>query len=309
MDDFFDILQKIEIVKRKISPDKEKTIILEVPATLLDKYKESCQNKEKASLDQAVREANLQDMIRIKKGNKLFVKNVYFHEYFQEVCQNTVDLVKNIIRSEQQCQSVKSIILVGGFAESEVVQCLFKDSFPEYNIKIPFQAGLAVLKGAVIFGFDSSIIKSRKCPCTYGISLLRKFNPQTDDRSKTCIMGNQLMADCVFDKVFEENEVLTVGTKRYIRVNINHEGNSGARLEPKEIEVYSSNKKSPKYTTDSSCHRCARIEVPPPNGRWPVLVEGRIEVKVTGTDSFQITYSDGATGLSTIGQIDFLGPR
>ena len=71
-----------------------------------------------------------------------------------------------------------------------------------------------------------------------------------------------------------------------------------------EIEVFSSTEQSPKYTTDPSCHRRGIITVPPPNGQWPDLVEGRIEV--TGTDNFQITYGDGANGLLTSRTIDFL---
>ena len=160
-----------------------------------------------------------------------------------------------------------------------MVQCIFKDSFPEYSIKIPFEAGLAVLKGAVIFGFDSSIIKLRKCPCTYGISLLRKFNPQTDDPSKTSMMGNQLMADSVFDKIFGEDEVLTIGKTHRISVYINHKGNSSARLEPMEIEVYSSKEKSPKYTTGSSCQYCGIIKVPPPTEDGQTLWKDGLKLK------------------------------
>lgn len=51
-------------------------------------------------------------------------------------------------------------MLVGGFSESEVVQSIFKDSFPKNNVLIPMEAGVAVLKGAVIYGFDSSIVQS-----------------------------------------------------------------------------------------------------------------------------------------------------
>ena len=39
---------------------------------------------------------------------------------------------------------VKSLVLVGGFAESEVVQRIFKESFPEYIVRIPLEAGLVV---------------------------------------------------------------------------------------------------------------------------------------------------------------------
>nr|XP_022319099.1 heat shock 70 kDa protein 12B-like isoform X2 [Crassostrea virginica] len=306
IDDFFDILQKIEIVKRNISTRVERTVALDVPMTLIDKHRATCGNTPQACLQQVIKDAKLQELIEAKWGYKIYVKNAYFIKFFQEICKNTVDMVKDIIRNEQQCKMVKSLVLVGGFAESEVVQHIFKESFPEYIVRIPLEAGLVVLKGAVIFGFDNSVIQSRKCPYTYGISLLREFNPKTDDPAKSVMMGNQLMADSVFETIFEVGEILTIGKKQNIKVKTNHESNDPVRSEPMEIEVFSSTEQSPKYTTDPTCHRRGIISVPPPNGQWPELVEGRIEVEVTGTDNFQITYGDGATGLSTSGTIDFL---
>lgn len=62
-------------------------------------------------------------------------------------------MIKNIIQNEQQGNSARSIILVGGFFESEVV----KYRFSEQNIKILFDGGLVVFKGGTIYRFDSSI--------------------------------------------------------------------------------------------------------------------------------------------------------
>lgn len=242
--------------------------------TLIDKHRATCGNTPQACLQQVIKDAKLQELIEAKWGYKLYVKNAYFIKFFQKFGKNTVDMVKDIIRNEQQYKMVKSLVLVGGFAESEVVQHIFKESFPEYIVRIPFEAGLVVLKGAVIFGFDNSVIQSRKCPYTYGISLLREFNPKTDDPAKSVMMGNQLMADSVFETIFEVDEILTIGKKQYIKVKINHENNDPVRLEPMEIEVFSSTEQSPKYTTDPSCHRRGIISVPPPNGQWPELVEG-----------------------------------
>jgi hypothetical protein len=42
--------------------------------------------------------------------------------------------------------------MVGGFSESTILQEHIKKGFPDKNLFIPKEAGLAVLKGAVIFG-------------------------------------------------------------------------------------------------------------------------------------------------------------
>lgn len=91
-------------------------------------------------------------MVKAKPG-KLFFKNAYFLECFQTICKKTVGLIKKIIQNEQQGNSARSIILVGGFFESEVV----KYRFSEQNIKILFDGGLVVFKGETSYRFDSSI--------------------------------------------------------------------------------------------------------------------------------------------------------
>lgn len=50
--------------------------------------------------------------------------------------------------------------------------------------------GLVVLKGVVIYGFDSSIIDIWKCWYIYGIKLERKFNFNVDDLLKMFMKGD-----------------------------------------------------------------------------------------------------------------------
>lgn len=149
--DFVNLTQKIEIAKRKISIIGDRSVVIETPPSLVHTEEEiEC-------LKNAIQEANLQDMVNAKLG-KLIIKNVYFLKYFQIICGKTVDLVTSIIQNDNL--QVRSIVLVGGFSESIVVQKIFKDSFPKNNVLIPMEAGMAVLKGAVIYGFNSSIVQS-----------------------------------------------------------------------------------------------------------------------------------------------------
>lgn len=163
------------------------------------------------------------------------------------------------------------------------------------------------MKGGTIYGFDNSIIQTRICPYTYGIKLEKKFNPKTDNPSKTFMKGDQLYSEDCFDKFFEIDEPLPVGTKRSIEVHLNHddENMSCDLTDYKEIEVFSSSEKSPLYTTDPTCRLHGMIRVYPPHGRWPIKVRGRVKIEVTGADNFRITYIDD-TGFTTSGTIDFL---
>ena len=48
-------------------------------------------------------------------------------------------------------KDVFSILLVGGFAESPMLQEDVKEAFSEIKVTVPQDAGLAVLKGAVVY--------------------------------------------------------------------------------------------------------------------------------------------------------------
>ncbi|XP_061183364.1 heat shock 70 kDa protein 12B-like [Saccostrea echinata] len=300
MDEFFDLLQNIEIKKRWISEDKNETISLDIPNSLMDLYAKS--------LETAIKNAKLDEMIKARKRNKINVSCSYFQTHFKEICDQTINLVKTMVEENAQCQKIKTLMMVGGFSESKLVQSIFRESFPGYDIKIPLDAGLAVLKGAVIFGFDRSVIQTRICPYTYGIAVLKKFNPHVHDVSKSFLEDGQWRADDCFEKFFEVGEPLAIGTKRSIGVNISHVGEDRQkdRREHKEIEVFSSSLQSPLYTTDPTCRSHGMISVNPPEGEWPVYVRGRVEIEVTGTDFFNITYIDDTTGHKTSGTVDFL---
>ena len=65
---------------------------------------------------------------------------------------------------------VDHIFLVGGFAESELLQALVKSHFASSSCKVvvPVRPGLAVLRGAVLFGMNQDVFASRRARFTYG---------------------------------------------------------------------------------------------------------------------------------------------
>ena len=52
-----------------------------------------------------------------------------------------------------------------------------KNAFPGLQVIIPQAVGLAVLRGAVLYGLDPSVVNVRRATRTYGIGIIRPFDP------------------------------------------------------------------------------------------------------------------------------------
>ena len=68
------------------------------------------------------------------------------------------------------------LFLVGGFAESPVLQEEVRSEFrDEVRVVIPRGVGVAVLRGAVLYGLDPAIVRVRRAKMTYGIGVIKPF--------------------------------------------------------------------------------------------------------------------------------------
>ena len=66
---------------------------------------------------------------------------------------------------------ISNLFLVGGFAESTMLQQAIKNatSGKGINVVIPTDASITIMKGAVLFGLDPTAIRMRTCQMTYGV--------------------------------------------------------------------------------------------------------------------------------------------
>ncbi|KAH3785914.1 hypothetical protein DPMN_164010 [Dreissena polymorpha] len=90
------------------------------------------------------------------------------HEWYTESCEKTVQHVKELFEHET-CKGTDNIILVGGFAESIMLQKALNDAFPYKRLVVPEEAEIAVLKGAVHYGYNPISVVSRVTEFSYGI--------------------------------------------------------------------------------------------------------------------------------------------
>lgn len=96
---------------------------------------------------------------------------------FHEESLKGIDQLIHQILSKPQLK-IKSIILVGEFAESKILRDHMQKHFSgKCNILCPAGLQTVVLQGAVLFGLNPTVIQSRVSALTYGIVQSEVFNP------------------------------------------------------------------------------------------------------------------------------------
>ena len=146
-DDFFDLLRDFEVKKKTIKPQMDDKITFKIPIALHETYREV--NKKDFSRNLMGKE-ELSQVVTFA-GDKLRIQPDKVKALFTETCEQIVSHLETIF-SLPEIQEVGTILMVGGFSESPMLQELIKKSFTNKKVIIPIDAGLAVLKGAVIYG-------------------------------------------------------------------------------------------------------------------------------------------------------------
>lgn len=176
--DYLEMESNIELKKRDLSADNK--LIL----TMYPSLAAICKEKTGQTYKQLVEASPHANKVKVRTGKIIFEKEM-IETLFEETVKKSFSVMDELLRIGSQ---VQDIILVGGFAESGILQKKFQEKYQKYRVIIPTDPGLAVLKGAVIFGHKSHIIKSRVCPHTYGVEVLQ-FGSTTDTKMKKKVIS------------------------------------------------------------------------------------------------------------------------
>ena len=235
---------------------------------------------------------------RLSKSCSLHDVEIYNDEFLclgPETMKSLFDSVINgIIRhmrelmSKPALKNVNCLFMVGGFAESVILQEAVKTAFrSRYRVLVPNYAGIAVVQGATMFGQKPTIVTSRVMATTYGFQSNRNFDPKKHDPTKKIVVEGIAKCKDIFDIVVKENDVVEVGeTKRFTRLPLYNDQTEV------RFPFYTSTDPNVKYTTDSSVGpSIGALVVDSPDtskgmNRNIVLCIffGDTEIKVTGVD-------------------------
>ncbi|XP_060608535.1 heat shock 70 kDa protein 12A-like [Ruditapes philippinarum] len=248
--DDLDLQRTIELKKRTCK-EGDDTVNLKLPIAIYEFFEE----KTTVSFASTLPRTKFARSVR-KKRDRLHIENEIFLQMFKSPKDSLVNHVENMLR-KPELRNVKNIMMVGGFSESEIMRDAVKHAFPTKNIIVPEQPGLAVVKGAVMYGHNTDSISSRQLPFTYGVSTAVPFNDRVHPESKKVLRDGVYKCEDVF-KVFIKagTTVVPHKTKAEYTFSAPFIGTSTAT-----VEVYRSESPNPMYISDDGCYRIGEISI------------------------------------------------
>ncbi|XP_014879836.1 heat shock 70 kDa protein 12A-like [Poecilia latipinna] len=204
--------------------------------------------------------------------------------FFDESLQGITQSLREILKEDLD---IRYILLVGGFAESQILrQHINKEFGEEYKILCPVRPQEVILKGAVEFGRNPKIVASRKTRFTYGVAVLRRFDEFEHKQEKKLTADGKEWCQDIFKILLEEGEDVGWDETREHLLNA---------VDPQQkemsVRLFKTERKNPRYVDDWGVEEVGSFTVklcdPERNKERKVKVElkfGSTEITATGTD-------------------------
>ncbi|KAL3878564.1 hypothetical protein ACJMK2_030901 [Sinanodonta woodiana] len=295
--DYLDLFREFEVKKRTFNPGMEDRITMKVPLAMCEIYEEESGRSIKEAIDAKRAYKGKISWVR----DKMRIEADFAKGLFSESCKQIGKHLEKMF-SCPVVKDVSNILMVGGYSESPILQDYIRMKFAGKKVTVPSEPSLAVLKGAVMFGFKPHVIAERICRYTYGCSMSVPFVRGVHPLDKRYITdhGTENCVD-VFEKFAEIGEPIKTYEPQYETARV------PANRKQKEIttRIFASVVENPMYVTDKSCVYLGTIRVP------LVEAEGldrrvRLKIYISGTE-IEVEAEEENTGETMNAKLEFLG--
>ncbi|XP_054590370.1 heat shock 70 kDa protein 12A isoform X3 [Nothobranchius furzeri] len=291
-----DLMIAFESRKRAAAPDRTNPLNINLPFSFIDYYKKFRGH----SVEHALRKSNV-DFVKWSSQGMLRMTpdamNMLFKPTVDHIIQHLTELFE-----KPEVSNIKFLFLVGGFAESALLQQAVQNMLQgRSRIIIPHDVGLTILKGAVLFGLDPSVIKVRRSPLTYGVGVLNRFVEGKHPPEKLLLKDGTRWCTDVFDTFIAADQSVALGemVKR-----------SYTPAKPAQqvivIHVYCSEKESVGFISEPGVRKCGtlRLDV---SGTESTAPRREIQTLMQfGDTEIRAMAVDVSTGRTVKAGIDFL---
>nr|XP_015199351.1 PREDICTED: heat shock 70 kDa protein 12B [Lepisosteus oculatus] len=295
-----DLTIAFEARKRTAAPGRPSALNISLPFSFIDFYKRHRGH----SVETALRKSNV-NILKWSSQGMLRMTPEAMNELFQPTISQIVQHIVALMQ-KPEVQGVRFLFLVGGFAESPMLQHAVQLAFGRScRIIIPQDVGLTILKGAVLFGLDPTVVRVRRCPLTYGVGVLNRFVEGRHPRDKLLVKEGRRWCTDVLDRFVSVDQSVALG-------EVVRRSYTPARPGQRKIiiNIYCSGSDDAVYITDPGVRKCGTITLdlpePPPGG---CARAGRREIRTTmqfGDTEIKVTAVDVVTSRSVRAAIDFL---
>ncbi|XP_071090919.1 serine-rich adhesin for platelets-like isoform X2 [Haliotis cracherodii] len=292
------LMINFESRKRSASPYKNNSLNVSLPFTFIDYFK-----KQKGGhIDSVVKRYGNKEICWSSEG-MLRLSPHAMRCLFVPVMEKIKHAIGDVLNNPD-ARHLKFLFLVGGFAESATLQYEVRKEFSAIlKVLIPTGVSLAILKGAVLFGLDPTVVNIRRSRLTYGVGVLNRFNQSRHPSSKLVHRDGVDWCTDVFDVFVHEDEPITLGDT-VIRSYTPAKANQMVSV----IHIYSSDSKDSAFITDPGVRKCGSLCLDLSDEDADHLPTRReIQARMMfGDTEIKVSAMDVATGRCVRASIDFL---
>ncbi|XP_033119508.1 uncharacterized protein LOC117118871 isoform X2 [Anneissia japonica] len=293
-----DLMIAFEARKRNVNPWKNNPLNVSLPFSFIDYYKKFTGT---STVEHALKVYNSEHVKWSAQGMMRFTSEG-MKSLFQPSINSILGCIDQVL-NQPNIGHISHLFIVGGFAESSLVQNMIQKHYQDHlQVIIPHDITLAVVKGAVMYGMDPTVIRVRKSKLTYGVGVLNKFDAQKHPLEKKVVREEIVWCTDIFDKFVEVNQAIQTGEKvcRSYRP-------AKPNQEEILISIYCSEKEDVKFITDRGVKKFGNLKIDlttiPQLSEWK-----QREIKLTmqyGDTEIKISALDVLTGHCVKANIDF----
>ena len=266
MEDYCDLVHEFEAKKRS---HYNQRMSLKVPVSINEIFMKRHRNK--TIQDHISTGAKFKGRITWKGGKVLLQPDVVM-TLFEQPCRSAAGHLKSLFQ-RKELEDVPTILMVGGFSESLYLLEAVKRTLPEKLLVVPMESGLAVLKGAVIFGHDPSIVRERRCRYTYGVETCRSFTTGSDpealklvDDDGKVLCDNKFAVHVRVDEKVSQDKEQDWRSYSVVRKN----------QTKMTFDCFATTEVNPNFTTDYLCKKIGKLTVDIPGSGMGRSVKVRL---------------------------------
>ncbi|XP_052814112.1 heat shock 70 kDa protein 12A-like [Mya arenaria] len=298
---YFDMMTHFESKKHEF-----RTQTKQVQLTLEHSLIELCEKRSNTTFHSIVSNCKHRDGIEYNSTlGKLLINRLVMEGFFEFSLDGITHTFRTILQS-CETDNLVTVLLVGGYAESQFVREKIKTAFPNLSVMLPSDSRLAVLKGAVMMGYKPRDIVERRARYTYGFGCNDVFKPGghplklkyiSEDGKEKCVG--------VFNRMIKMNQVVVCGDT-FHWIGFSTAVHQNQRLANKCIALWRSSNPGPLYCLDKEgsdllriedqeCEKVGDIVMKPPREGWQQYSDCDAQL-IVGETELIVKYINKNTG-------------
>lgn len=292
-----DLTIAFEARKRAAAPSRTSPLNISLPFSFIDFYRKHRGH----NVETALRKSNV-NFVKWSSQGMLRMSAEAMSQLFQPTISQIIAHIADLLK-KPEVQGIKFLFLVGGFAESPMLQHAVQAAFGlTCRVIVPQDVGLTILKGAVLFGLDPTIVRVRRSPLTYGVGVLNKFVEGKHPREKLLVKEGKSWCTDVFEKFVSVDQSVALG-------EVVQRSYCPARPGQRRtiINIYCSARDDVLYITDPGVRHCGTVSLELGDTGGPPRARREIRASMQfGDTEIKVTAMDISTSKTVRATIDFL---